>query len=101
MAFPENPGICNVTAWKIRGGKVGQSPEVLAQESLMTLSINGFKACNLLYLPGLETELSVGFLLTSGVIEGMADILEMRLTPGDPAAGQVLCPGSGPAGQNL
>ncbi len=88
MAFSGNSGICNVTAWKVKGGKVGQSPEVLAQESLMTLSINGFKACNLLYLPGLETELSVGFLLTSGVIEGMADILEMRLTPGDPGAGR-------------
>jgi FdhD protein len=88
MTLPENPCIVNVTAWKVKGGKVRQLPEVLAQESLLTLAINGFKAFNLLYLPGLETELSVGFLLTSGVIEGTADILEMRLAPADPSAGR-------------
>lgn len=88
MAFPEDPGCSTVTAWKVKGGKVRQAPEVLARESLLTLAINGFKAFNLLYLPGLETELSVGFLLTSGIIEGTADILEMRLAPADPGAGR-------------
>ena len=76
----------NRSAWKVQGGQVRQSPDLLAQESLLTLSINGLKAYQLLYLPGLETELSLGFLLTSGVIEQTADVVEMHLAPGDQSA---------------
>jgi FdhD protein len=61
---------------------------LLARESLLTLSINGLQAFQLLYLPGLETELTVGFLLTRGVIEATSDIVELRLAPADLIVGR-------------
>mgnify|MGYP005858504329 CR=1 FL=1 len=80
--------ITQVAAWKVKGEKVRQQGERLATETMLALSINGLKAFQLLYLPGLETELTVGFLLTSGIIEATADIAELRLAPADPAAGR-------------
>jgi FdhD protein len=88
MALAVNPGITSVTAWKVQGQETKPQQELLAAETLLTLSINGLKAYQLLYLPGLETELSYGFLLTSGIIEQKADVVEMRLTPGDQSAGR-------------
>jgi FdhD protein len=88
MALPENPCISGVAAWKVQGQKIKPHQEWLASESLLTLSINGLKAYQLLYLPGQEIELSVGFLLTSGVIETTADIVEIRLAPADRNSGR-------------
>lgn len=90
MAFNGNHSISSVTAWKVQGQEIKpRQQEQLATESLLTLSINGLKAHQLLYLPGLETELSYGFLLTSGIIEQTDDIVEMRLAPADRNAGRV------------
>jgi len=87
--FPEvNPHIQPVMAWKVQGQEVRHSQELLASESLLVLAINGLNACHLLYLPGLETELGLGFLLTSGVIEAMAEVLEIRLAPPDQSNGR-------------
>ena len=61
----------------------------MASESLLTLWINGLKAYNLLYLPGQEIELSLGFLLANGIIETTSDIVEMRLAPPDQLTGRV------------
>ncbi len=83
MDFNVNPCINPVTAWKVKKQEIKPHQEDLAVESLLTLWVNGLEAYHLLYLPGLEIELSVGFLLTSGAIETTADILEMRLMPAD------------------
>jgi FdhD protein len=88
MALMENARIVRVPAWKVQGQTIKSHQEQLASESLLTLSINGLKAYQLLYLPGQEIELVLGFLLTSGVIEATADIVEMRLAPADPQAGR-------------
>lgn len=88
MGFSENSCTTSVNAWKVQGQEIKSHQEQLATETILTLSINGLKAYQLLYLPGLETELSVGFLLTSGVIETTADIVELRLAPKDPGAGR-------------
>jgi FdhD protein len=89
MALPGNPCISSVTAWKVQGQEIKPQEEHLASESLLTLSINGLKAYQLLYLPSQELELSLGFLLTSGIIEQTDDVVEMRLAPADPSAGRV------------
>ena len=86
MAFSEDASITKVKVWKVHGQEIKPQQERLATESLLTLSINGFQAYQLLYLPGQEIELSIGFLLTSGAIEATADILEMRLIPADQLA---------------
>jgi len=88
MAFSENASITRVKVWKVQGQEIKPRQERLATENLLTLSINGFEAYQLLYLPGQEIELSIGFLLTSGAIETTADILEMRLIPADQLAGR-------------
>jgi FdhD protein len=88
MTHGINTCTTNVTAWKSKGQVIQSHQEQLATESLLTLAINGYKAYQLLYLPGLETELSVGFLLTSGVIEDTADIVEIRLAAADPGVGR-------------
>lgn len=77
-----------MTVLKARGGQIRPSTDLLAQESLLTLFINSLPAYQLLYLPGLETALSYGFLLTSGIVEQMGDVLEMRLMPASPGAGR-------------
>ena len=86
MAFSKNASISKVEIWKVQGQEIKPQQERLATESLLALSINGFQAYQLLYLPGQEIELSLGFLLTSGAIETTADILEMRLIPADQVA---------------
>jgi FdhD protein len=86
MAFSEDASITKAKVWKVHGQEIKPQQERLATESLLTLSINGFQAYQLLYLPGQEVELSTGFLLTSGAIETTADILEMRLFPADQSA---------------
>lgn len=88
MAGFEDACISKVAAWKNRGEGLELQPERLATETLLALHINGFQAYHLLYLPGQETELVLGFLLTSGVIETTADVQELRLTPRDPGAGR-------------
>jgi len=88
MAFSENPCTTSVNAWKVQGQKIKSHQEQLATETILTLAINGLKTYQLLYLPGLETELTVGFLLTSGVIEATNDIVETRLSSADPSAGR-------------
>ena len=75
--------INTVAAWKFKKQEIKPHQEDLAAESLLTLWVNGLEAYHLLYLPGLEIELSLGLLLTSGAIETTADILEMRLMPAD------------------
>jgi FdhD protein len=90
MTIAINPCTTSVTAWKVQGQEIKpRQQEQLATESLLTLSINGLKAHQLLYLPGLEIELSYGFLLTSGIIEQTDDIVEIRLAPADRNAGRV------------
>ncbi len=89
MALPVNPCISSVTAWKVQGQEIKPQEDQLASESLLTLFINGLKAYQLLYLPGQEIELSLGFLLTSGIIEATAEVVEMRLAPVDPSVGRV------------
>ena len=88
MAGPKDASISRVTAWKVKGQELKPHQERLASESLLTLWVNGLKAYHLLYLPGQEIELSLGYLLTSGIIETTADILEMRLTPADQLTGK-------------
>ncbi|WP_052301961.1 formate dehydrogenase accessory sulfurtransferase FdhD [Desulfobacca acetoxidans] len=77
-----------IVTWKIAGHDIRQKPDLLAPESLLTLYVNGKKAHQFLYLPKLEIELCLGFLLTSGVLETMAEVLEMRLLPPDWHAGR-------------
>ena len=86
MALPGNPCISSTTAWKIQDQKITFQQEQLASETLLNLSINDLKAYQLLYLPGQEIELSLGFLLASGVIEATAEVVEMRLAPSDQSA---------------
>jgi FdhD protein len=88
MAFSKEAAISRVTAWKVTGPEIEAHREKVAVESLLSLWINGLKAYNLLYLPGQEIELSLGFLLTGGIIETTADILEMRLAPPDQVTGK-------------
>jgi FdhD protein len=88
MAGSKDGSISRVTAWKVTGPEIGAHREKVATESLLSLWINGLKAYNLLYLPGQEIELSLGFLLTGGIIETTADILEMRLAPPDQVTGK-------------
>lgn len=88
MSREELSGITTVSAWKVRGEEIKEQAERLAVEAVLALHINGLKAFQLLYLPGLETELIAGFLLTGGIIESTSDIAELRLTSADPAAGR-------------
>jgi FdhD protein len=88
MAFSKDASISRVSAWKVKGQDIGAHQEKVASESLLTLWINGLKAYNLLYLPGQEIELSLGFLLVGGIIETTADILEIRLAPPDQLTGR-------------
>jgi FdhD protein len=88
MALAVKPCTISVIAWKVQGQKIEPQQEQLAAESLLTLSINGLKAYQLLYLPGQEIELSYGFLLTSGSIEQTDDVVEMRLAPANPRTGR-------------
>jgi FdhD protein len=88
MTLPGSPYTTKVSAWKVKGQEVKPQQERLATETLLALFINGLQASQLLYLPGQEIELSLGFLLTSGVIETTADIREMRLVPTDPNSGR-------------
>jgi FdhD protein len=88
MALTENSRICNVPAWKVQGQKIKAQQDLLAAESLLTLSINGLRAYQLLYLPGQEIELVWGFLLTSGIIEATADVVELHLADADPQSGR-------------
>ncbi len=39
---------------------------------------------NMLYMPGKEKQLALGYLLTSGVIECLEDVAELVLVPGTP-----------------
>ena len=58
--------------------------EPLAVESLLTLFIQDRVSHHFLYLPGKERELALGFLLTSGVIEGLDDVAGLEFIPGSP-----------------
>jgi FdhD protein len=58
--------------------------EPLAVESLLTVVIQDRVYQHLLYLPGKEKELALGFLLTSGMIEGLEDIASLEFIPGSP-----------------
>ncbi len=55
--------------------------EPLAVESLLTLFIQDQPYQDMLYLPGKEKELALGYLLTSGVIESMEDIASFEFFP--------------------
>lgn len=55
--------------------------EKMAQEAPLALFLQGEIYQHLLYLPGLEKELVLGFLLTSGIIEGVEDITELEFYP--------------------
>lgn len=76
--------------YRLFQGEGQDTTDVVVQEALLSLSINGYPAYHLLYLPGLEAELCLGFLLTAGVIEGTADIAEMRLLPPESTAGRLV-----------
>lgn len=86
--FRGNDRMVSVPAWKARGSELTPVQERLASEAMLILSINGLRSHQMLYLPGQEIELVLGFLLTSGIIEGTTDIKEMRLAPADPQAGR-------------
>jgi FdhD protein len=58
--------------------------EPLAVESLLTLFIQDQPFQHMLYLPGKEKELALGFLLTSGVIESLEDIASFEFLPESP-----------------
>ncbi len=58
--------------------------EPLVVESLLRLMVQGRLYQNMLYMPGQEKELALGFLLTSGVIEGLEEVAELVLVPGTP-----------------
>jgi FdhD protein len=58
--------------------------EPLVAESLLRLMVQGRLYQNMLYMPGREKELVLGFLLTSGVIERLEDVAELALVPGTP-----------------
>jgi FdhD protein len=63
-------------------GEIRQEPLVV--ESLLRLMVQGRLYQNMLYMPGQEKELVLGFLLTSGVIEGLEAVAELTLVPGTP-----------------
>ncbi len=58
--------------------------EPLAVESLLTVVIQDQVYQHMLYLPGKEKELALGFLLTSGVIESLEDIASFEFLPESP-----------------
>lgn len=73
--------LVETTVWKIQQGQGRRESDLVAQEALLQLVINGKLAFHLLYLPGQEIELALGFLLCRGVIEGSEDLKEIRLIP--------------------
>ena len=44
MALTGNSRICKVPAWKVQGQEIKAQQDLLASESLLTLSINGLKS---------------------------------------------------------
>ena len=80
--------IVNRPIHRWEGGQGGSTTDQVINETLLSLSVNGFPAYQLLCLPGLEVELCLGFLLTSGAIEATDEVQELRLLPPDPDGGR-------------
>jgi len=80
--------IVNRPIHRWEGGRGCDTTDQVINETLLSLTVNGFPAYHLLCLPGQEVELCLGFLLTSGAIEATEDIQELRLLPPDPQRGR-------------
>ncbi len=80
--------IVEVPLQRLDQGVCRRTTDLVVAEALLSLTINGFPAYHLLYLPGQEVELCLGFLLTSRIIEATAEIQELRLLPPDLASGR-------------
>ena len=63
-------------------GEIREEP--LVTESLLQLMVQGRLYQNMLYMPGKEKELVLGYLLTSGIIERLEDVAELVMVPGTP-----------------
>lgn len=81
MAAFDIPALWETKIFKVKDGHSREEADILARESLLHLVINGKPAFQLLYLPGQEIELALGFLLGRGVIERSDDLKEIRLVP--------------------
>jgi len=57
--------------------------EPVAAEELLAISIDGIIQQYLLYLPGQEPELALGWLFTAGIINGIEDITALDFYPAD------------------
>jgi formate dehydrogenase assembly factor FdhD len=71
-----------IRQYSLHEGEIRQVPLVV--ESLLRLTVQGRPYQNMLYMPGKEKELVLGFLLTSGVIERLEDVAELAMMPGTP-----------------
>ncbi len=87
LTFTTSPKIAELPIRRLEKGQSRPTTDAVVQEALLRLTINGFPAYHLLYLPGQEAELCLGYLLTSGAIEATTDVQEMRLLPPDPGQG--------------
>lgn len=67
--------------WQVQGKQSRLGPDRLAREALLQVGVNGKPAYQLLYLPGQEIELALGFLVCRGVIEQAEELKEVRFIP--------------------
>lgn len=77
-----------VEAWAVRGAGFHAAHEVLIDEEPIAFEINGISHAVMLATPQDLEDFALGFLLTEGLIERAADLLDCEVRPG--AAGTVL-----------
>ncbi|MFP3868254.1 MAG: formate dehydrogenase accessory sulfurtransferase FdhD [Desulfobacteraceae bacterium] len=78
--------IVKAKVWKYTPPELLAVDEPVAPEELLAVSIDGDICQFLLYLPGQEKDLALGFLFSSGFIGGMEDIRTIEFYPPDPEA---------------
>ena len=82
------PGASTVEAWALRGGDVHAVHEAVIDEEPIAFEINGIAHAVMLATPLDLEDFALGFLLTEGLIDRAADLLDCEVQPG--AAGTVL-----------
>lgn len=80
--------IPEVSVIKYSRGSLIPGEEPVAPEELLEIRLHGEPYHHLLYLPGWEQELALGFLFTAGVINGLEDIAASECSPPGSAADQ-------------
>jgi len=78
---PESSRLEAVGAVQYREGEAREATEMLAREALLTIRVGAVVAARQLYLPGMEVELALGHLLTSGIIDRLEDVRASEFQP--------------------